>query len=137
MKIIIVASSPVKTFYQNYHLNPSDYFIGIDAGSLELIKRGIKRGIMLFIFCIKLPVSKLVPLAACAFIILSVSSIKVGINLRAIVIIIAISCTGNFTYVSGFSRDSNALVSASGDVVSVSNAVNKISRTSLITTNAA
>lgn len=42
MKIIIVASSPVKTFYQNYHLNPSDYFIGIDAGSLELIKRGIK-----------------------------------------------------------------------------------------------
>ena len=39
MKIIIVASSPVKTFYQNYHLNPSDYFIGIDAGSLELIKR--------------------------------------------------------------------------------------------------
>ncbi len=42
MKIIIVASSPVKTFYKNYHINPSDYFIGIDEGSMELIKRGIK-----------------------------------------------------------------------------------------------
>ena len=42
MKIIIVASSPVKSFKDYYHLNPSDYFIGIDSGSLELIKRGIK-----------------------------------------------------------------------------------------------
>lgn len=42
MKIIIVASSPVKSFKDYYHLNPSDFFIGIDSGSLELIKRGIK-----------------------------------------------------------------------------------------------
>lgn len=42
MKIIIVASSPNKTFYDTYHLNPSDYFIGIDGGCLELIKRNIK-----------------------------------------------------------------------------------------------
>lgn len=42
MKIIIVASSPVKTFKETYHRNPSDYFIGIDGGSLELIARNIK-----------------------------------------------------------------------------------------------
>ena len=42
MKIIIVASSPVKTFKETYHRNPSDYFIGIDGGSLELISRNIK-----------------------------------------------------------------------------------------------
>ena len=42
MKIIIVASSPVKTFKETYHRNPSDYFIGIDGGSLELIERNIK-----------------------------------------------------------------------------------------------
>ena len=42
MKIIIVASSPVKTFKDTYHRNPSDYFIGIDGGSLELISRNIK-----------------------------------------------------------------------------------------------
>ncbi len=42
MKIIIVASSPVKSFRETYHLNPSDYFIGIDHGSIEIIERGIK-----------------------------------------------------------------------------------------------
>ena len=42
MKIIIVASSPVKTFKETYHRNQSDYFIGIDGGSLELIARNIK-----------------------------------------------------------------------------------------------
>ena len=41
MKIIIVASSPHKSFKETYHLNPSDYFIGIDGGCLELIDRGI------------------------------------------------------------------------------------------------
>lgn len=42
MKIIIVASSPVKSFKDYYHLNPSDFFIGIDQGAIELINRGIK-----------------------------------------------------------------------------------------------
>ena len=42
MKIIIVAGAPVKSFAKLYHRNPSDYYIGVDAGCLELIKRGIK-----------------------------------------------------------------------------------------------
>ncbi len=41
MKIIIVANSPKKTFANLYHLNPSDYFIGIDGGCIELLKRNI------------------------------------------------------------------------------------------------
>lgn len=41
MKIIIVGASPIKSFYKKYYLNPSDYFIGLDAGSLEIINRGI------------------------------------------------------------------------------------------------
>ena len=41
MRIIIVGASPKKSFYDIYHLNPSDYFIGVDAGSLEIIKRSI------------------------------------------------------------------------------------------------
>lgn len=39
MKIIIVAASPEKTFQTNYHLNPSDYYIGVDGGCDEIIKR--------------------------------------------------------------------------------------------------
>ena len=31
MKIIIVANSPKKSFKEMYHLNPSDYFIGLDG----------------------------------------------------------------------------------------------------------
>ena len=55
----------------------------------EEIKSGIKIGIKAFILCFKLPFSKSAPLAFCAFIIFVVSSTNVGINLRAIVIIIA------------------------------------------------
>ena len=42
MRIIIVGSSPVKTFFKKYQLNPSDYFIGVDGGALELLKKDIK-----------------------------------------------------------------------------------------------
>ncbi len=42
MKIIIVAGAPNKTFTKLYHRNPSDYYIGVDSGCLELIKMGIK-----------------------------------------------------------------------------------------------
>ena len=45
MKIIIVAGSPVKSFSKLYHKNPSDYYIGVDSGCLELINRGIKMDI--------------------------------------------------------------------------------------------
>ncbi len=41
MKIIIVASSPIKTFYKLYHFNPSDYFIGVDGGCEEILRRNI------------------------------------------------------------------------------------------------
>ena len=49
--------------------------------------------------------------------ILSVSSIRVGMNRRAIVIIIASSCTGNFTFFRGLSRCSMPSVRAIGRVV--------------------
>lgn len=42
MRIIIVASSDKKVFHTKYRLNPSDYFIGVDGGSIELINRNIK-----------------------------------------------------------------------------------------------
>ncbi len=42
MKIIIVANSPKKSFKEMYHLNPSDYFIGLDGGAMELLERRIK-----------------------------------------------------------------------------------------------
>lgn len=42
MKIIIVANSPKKSFKEIYHLNPSDYFIGLDGGAMELLNRKIK-----------------------------------------------------------------------------------------------
>ena len=64
------------------------------------------------------PVSKSAPLAICAFMILSVSSIKIGINLSAIDIIMAISCTGSIK-LKGFIKRSSALVSWFGVVVSV------------------
>ena len=44
---------------------------------------------------IRLPLSKSAPRAICAFMILSVSSNKIGINRRAMDIIIATSCTGS------------------------------------------
>lgn len=61
-------------------------------------KSGISTGIRALAFCISEPVSISAPLAFCADIILSVSSIRVGINLRAIVIIIASSWTGTFIF---------------------------------------
>ena len=47
MKIIIVANSPKKSFKEMYHLNPSDYFIGLDGGAMELLERRIKPDIVL------------------------------------------------------------------------------------------
>ena len=75
------------------------------------INNGISIGSIAFILCIKLPDSKSAPLAICAFIILSVSSTSIGINLSAIDIIIAISCTGTFILFNGFNSFSSASVS--------------------------
>ena len=67
--------------------------------------------------------SNVAPLAFCAFIIFCVSSIRVGINLNAIDIITAISCTGILTYFSGVIRLSSPSVSSVGVVVRVRNVV--------------
>ena len=74
---------------------------------------------MAFAFLIRFPLSKSAPLAICAFMILSVSSIKMGMKRNAIDIIMAISCTGrciNFRGLIAFSIPSVRLL---GVVVSV------------------
>ena len=57
------------------------------------------------------PLSKSAPLAIWAFMILSVSSIRIGMNRSAIDIIMAISWTGACTTFSGENSDSIASVS--------------------------
>ncbi|MCM1513385.1 MAG: thiamine diphosphokinase [Anaeroplasma bactoclasticum] len=42
VKIIIVANSPDKSFTNQYHFNPSDYFIGLDGGNMTLYQRQIR-----------------------------------------------------------------------------------------------
>ena len=99
---------------------------------IEDTKSGINIGIKLFALCNIFPVSKLAPLAFCALVILSVSSIKVGINLNAKDITIAISCTGNlitFKIPNDFSRPS---AQSLGVVVSVITDVPTTNSTSLI-----
>ena len=58
------------------------------------MKSGTSSGTIFLILLMKFPDSKSAPLAICAFMILSVSSMRIGMNRRAIDIIIAISCTG-------------------------------------------
>ena len=62
---------------------------------------GTRIGIIAFALCRIFPDSKSAPLAICAFMILSVSSKRIGIKRRAIDIIIAISCTGTWIRFSG------------------------------------
>ena len=86
---------------------------------IDEINKGIRIGIRLFAFCSMFPVSNCAPLAFCAFVIFSVSSINVGMNLNASDIIIAISCTGNlitFRKPNDFSKPS---AKSFGVVVSV------------------
>ena len=65
----------------------------------------------------RLPVSKSEPRAFCADIILSVSSMSVGMKRSAMVIIIAKSCTGTCRCRSGESSRSMPSVKSSGEVV--------------------
>ena len=81
------------------------------------MNRGTSRGIMALARCIRLPLSKSAPLARWADMILSVSSIRVGIKRRAMDIIMASSCTGTLIFFSGPSRDSSPSVSRMGEVV--------------------
>ena len=71
-----------------------------------------------------------------AFIILSVSSISVGMNRRAMVIIMASSCTGKCSFASGCRSCSMASVSTIGLVVYVSRlvpAIRQMMRTAIMT----
>ena len=79
------------------------------------------------------PVSKEAPLAFCAIIILSTSSDKMGMNLKAILIMTAMSCTGTLIYFSGDIRLSIPSVMPVGVVVNVSSVVPMTSNTSLST----
>jgi len=83
------------------------------------MKSGTRIGIKLFALFIKLPSSKDAPLLTWATIILSASSIRTGMNLKAIVIIIIISVEGNFNFSNGKDRNSRPFVNSRGDVVNV------------------
>jgi len=72
-----------------------------------------------FALRIKGPVLKLAPLAICASLILSISSRNVGTNLRAMDIIIAISCDGILRALRGRRSLSIPLTNSVGDVVMV------------------
>ena len=80
---------------------------------------GTKSGTMAFAFWIRFPVSKSAPLAIWAFMILSVSSTRIGIKRRAMDIIIEISWTGAPTLFRKPRPFSMPSVSALGVVVKV------------------
>ena len=65
----------------------------------------------------RLPVSKSAPLAFWADMILSVSSIRVGMKRRAMLIIMVISCTGTLMTFRGLISSSSPSVRAMGLVV--------------------
>ena len=88
--------------------------------------RGIKTGTIAFTRWITPPLSKSAPRAFWALMILSVSSSRVGTNRSAMVIIMAISCTGTFSFFSGRSSRSSASVNWVGLVVKVRMALHTI-----------
>ena len=81
------------------------------------INRGTSSGIRALARWIRFPLLKSAPLARWADMILSVSSIRVGINRRAMDIIMDSSWTGTRIFFKGFIRDSNPSVSRMGEVV--------------------
>ena len=81
------------------------------------MNRGISTGTNALMRSMNLPLSSIAPRAFWAFMIFSVSSISSGINRRAIVIIMASSCTGRCSLAKGFSSASMASVSTMGLVV--------------------
>ena len=101
------------------------------------INNGTSTGIIAFARLTRFPFSKSAPLAICAFIILSVSSIRIGINLKAIVIIIAKSWTGTFITFKNPRLFSSPSVRLFGVVVSVISDEPIIRYISLITINTA
>ena len=78
---------------------------------------GTRMGISAFARSISLPLSKSAPRAFWADMILSVSSISVGMNRRAMHIIMDSSWTGTLMTFSGFIRLSSPSVREMGEVV--------------------
>ena len=74
-------------------------------------------GTMARMRCTRLPVSKAAPRAFWALIILSVSSMSVGMKRSAMVIIMASSCAGKPILCSGLAARSMPSVSSMGEVV--------------------
>ena len=87
--------------------------------------------------CMKPPLSMSAPLAFWALMILSVSSSRVGTNRRAMVIIMAISCTFTWNTFRGRKSLSIASVRAVGEVVKVSAALRSIRHTMRMVMNTA
>ena len=83
----------------------------------EEMKSGTKMGISALARWIRLPDSKSAPRAFWADMILSVSSMSVGMKRRAMHIIMASSWTGTWIFFSGFSSSSSPSVRAMGEVV--------------------
>ena len=81
------------------------------------MNRGTSRGTRALAFCIRLPVSKSAPRAFWADMILSVSSISVGMKRRAMDIIMDSSWTGTLMAFRGFISRSRPSVSWMGEVV--------------------
>ena len=42
MRTIIVANSPIKSFYKIYKNQPNDYLIGVDGGAISIIDRNLQ-----------------------------------------------------------------------------------------------
>ncbi len=78
---------------------------------------GMKTGMRARVLSRMLPVSRSAPLAFCALVILSNSSMRVGMNRSAMVIIMAIVWTPLRMNFSGDSSRSMASVMSVGDVV--------------------
>ena len=118
-----VPTERLYSYFYHYKLDvdkmkeATSYLIGRHDFARSLARRnaeinsGTRRGTIFFAFWIRFPFSKSAPLAICAFMILSVSSRRIGIKRRAMDIIMAISCTGTRILFSGRSSLSRPSVS--------------------------
>ena len=101
------------TFLLTYTTSPIALTDGLEA----LMNRGTRMGIRALARSMRLPFSKSAPRAFWAHMILSVSSMSVGINRRAMHIIILSSWTGTRIFFSGFISCSRPSVREMGEVV--------------------
>ena len=102
-------------------------FANSSARLNDKINKGTNKEINCITLSLKFPSLISTPREDCAFNIFCVSSNKVGINLKAIEIINAISATGIPILPNGLNNDSKAKVKSDGRVV-------KVKRVEIITT---